>query len=96
MKKEVLTLLGCSGSLGLMLVMGNAANAGTLASQYNGVTAPGTITTHPASQDNSQYSNLDPNSDRVGDMAIAKYGCDCPACRNAVVQMILTGQLRAQ
>jgi hypothetical protein len=37
---------------------------------------------------------VDPNSDTVGDLAIEKFGCDCPPCRSAVMQMLQTGQLR--
>lgn len=40
-----------------------------------------------------RYANLDPASDTVGDLAIAKLRCDCNACRNAVVQLLQSGQL---
>jgi hypothetical protein len=38
-------------------------------------------------------SDLDPDfdSDLVGDMAVDQFGCDCPPCRVAVVQMLQTG-----
>ncbi|MGA7934511.1 MAG: hypothetical protein WCA35_13265, partial [Kovacikia sp.] len=41
----------------------------------------------------AEYATLDPNSDTVGDLAIARFKCDCPACRIAIVQLIQTGQL---
>ena len=39
------------------------------------------------------YAAIDPNSDPVGELAIAKFKYDCPACRVAIVQMLQTGQL---
>jgi hypothetical protein len=36
---------------------------------------------------------LDPMSDTVGDAAVAKFNCDCPPCRMAIVQMVQAGQL---
>ena len=45
------------------------------------------------SQVNPAYAAIDANSDTVGDLAIAKFKCDCPACRVAVVQLLQTGQL---
>lgn len=44
-------------------------------------------------QANSNYASIDPDSDTVGDFAIAKFKCDCPPCRIAVMQMLQTGQL---
>ncbi len=97
MNRDTLTLLGCSGSLAFMLLTGNSAQAGTVSPQYAGYagltkTAAPTVNT-PTSQETPQRSTLDPASDTIGDLAIAKFRCDCMSCRNAVVQMIQSGQL---
>ncbi|MBV9389468.1 MAG: hypothetical protein JOZ78_23855 [Chroococcidiopsidaceae cyanobacterium CP_BM_ER_R8_30] len=96
MKRDTLTLLGCSGSLAFMMLTGNAANASTIPTQDAGFgpTATTTQTVKAAfSQGTSQFSALDLNSDRIGDLAIAKFGCDCPSCRNKIVSMIQNGTL---
>lgn len=98
MNRNALTLLGCSGSLVLMLATGNAAQANPATPLYGDAISKATPTNHQSvatsnPQTNSHYANLDPNSDKVGDLAIAKFHCDCPACRVAVVQMLQTGQL---
>jgi len=45
------------------------------------------------SSDQASFTSVDPDSDTVGDLAIAKFHCDCPPCRMAIVQMLQTGQL---
>lgn len=108
MNKNALTLLGCSGSLAIMLVVADRALADTAkpaaaaVSESAGLvditfSAPQTPT---ASREatlsrsvNPQYANVDLASDTVGDLAIAKFRCDCNACRVAVVQLLQTGQL---
>ena len=95
MERDTLTLLGCSGSLAFMMLTGNAANASTIPTQdagFDSTTATQTIKA-PLSQGTSQFSALDPNSDRIGDLAIARFGCDCPSCRNKIVSMIQNGSL---
>ena len=105
--KNVLTLLGCSGSLAIMVGMSSLAEADTLkpaeatAPETAGFvditfSAPQASAGNQAvtpSQVKSQYANVDPASDTIGDLAIAKFRCDCNACRVAVVQMLQTGQL---
>lgn len=105
MNKNVLTLLGCSSSLAIMLGVANLAEADTTkpvetnASEATGVveitfSAPQAASTvAPLRSVNPQYANVDPASDTIGDLAIAKLRCDCNACRVAVVQMLQTGQL---
>ncbi|MBV8886493.1 MAG: hypothetical protein JO235_21205 [Chroococcidiopsidaceae cyanobacterium CP_BM_RX_35] len=96
MKRDTLTLLGCSGSLAFMMLTGNPANASTIPSQDAGFGPTATTTQTvkaPLAQGNSQFSALDPNSDRIGDLAIAKFGCDCPSCRNKIVSMLQNGSL---
>ncbi len=46
----------------------------------------------PSPSANPQYANVDAASDTVGDLAIAKFRCDCNPCRVAVMQMLQTGQ----
>ena len=96
MNRDALTLLGCSGSFALVLLLGNAANANVLAPQSDSAA----VSTFSASQGNGSVFQVNPDydsvsfdSDTVGDMAIAKFHCDCPACRMAVMQMMQTGQL---
>ncbi len=90
-------MLSCSGSLAFMLLTSSAASASTLASQFGGVVSTKTIAAQtvkaPLSQGYSQPASLDSNSDTVGDLAIAKFGCDCPSCRNRVLSMIQSGRL---
>ncbi len=94
MNKNSLTWIGC-GSLAAILLTSHPANAGTVASQYIDFVRPTTSapTFSTSAQANSQAASLDPNSDTVGDMAIARFGCDCPSCRNQVLQMIQSGRL---
>lgn len=97
MKKDTLTLLGCSGSLAFMILTANAAQAGTVSPQYTGFagsTKTSTSTVNATqSPESNQTATLDPASDTIGDMAIAKFKCDCMACRNAVIQLIRAGEL---
>jgi len=97
MNREALTLLGCSGSLAFVLLAGNAAQAHTAAPQagaFVGAMTPVTQTTDVSVPRTSvQPIAIDPNSDTVGELAIAKFKCDCPACRVALVQLLQTGQL---
>ncbi|MBW4692011.1 MAG: hypothetical protein KME27_09615 [Lyngbya sp. HA4199-MV5] len=108
MNKNALTLLGCSGSLAIMLGMANLAEADTTKPSETKVpetadvveitfSAPQSSFTSqrvaPSSSTNPQNVNVDPASDTVGDLAIAKFRCDCNPCRVAVVQMLQTGQL---
>ncbi|MHC5913311.1 MAG: hypothetical protein ACYTXE_20465 [Nostoc sp.] len=44
-------------------------------------------------QVNPRVFSLDANSDTVGDIAIAKFGCDCSSCRALALQMLQTGKL---
>jgi hypothetical protein len=98
MNRNTLTLLGCSGSLALILATGSAAQADTIAplagdairTAVPTIVQPAATPTRPTS---SSHTTPDADSDTVGDLAIAKFHCDCPPCRTAVVQMLQTGQL---
>ncbi len=90
MKKNVLTLLGCAGSLSIMLLIGNTANANTDTSKPSSY-----VLTSSQSTEDLKTALQDPlNSDRIGDLAISKLGCDCAAHRNAVAEMVKSGLLR--
>jgi hypothetical protein len=106
MNRNVLTLLGCSGSFALTLLVVSPANANAEPLRELVFTAPVANTLQEVktpvakdsidcgcTQDNSKYSSLNVDSDTVGDLAIAKLGCDCAGCRNTVVRMAQTGQL---
>lgn len=106
MNRDILTLLGCSGSLVLTLLAVNPAKANAEPLRELVFTAPAANTSQAektpfaqeninniSTQDNSKYSSLNADSDTVGDLAITKYGCDCAGCRNTVMRMAQTGQL---
>jgi hypothetical protein len=102
MNSNTLSLLGCSGSLAVVLLFGNAANADTLTFPKAAVAVPPAtqnteavlpVTSETPVQVSPQIAAINPNSDTVGDLAIARFHCDCPACRVAIVQMLQTGQL---
>lgn len=106
MNRDTLTLLGCSGSLVLTFLAVNPAKVNAEPLRELVFTAPTANTLQAektpvakdtvdcgCNQDNSKYSSLNADSDTVGDMAIAKYGCDCAGCRNTVMRMAQTDQL---
>ena len=93
MNKNSLTWLGCS-SLAAILLTSHPANAGTVALQELDFVKPTTSApTFSTSAQSNLQTALDPNSDTVGDLAIAKFGCDCPSCRNQALQMVQSGRL---
>ncbi len=97
MNRDTLTFLGCSGSLAFLVITGSGASADTIVPQAATSLPPEiAIQSVAASQSTSQpqFAAFDPNSDTVGDLAIAKFRCDCPACRMAVVQLLQTGQMK--
>ena len=94
MNKNLLTLLGCSGSVALMLLAVNPANASTPISQNRSIEFNGEIAANPdINQDESQSSLPEINSDKIGNLATIKLGCDCTGCRTQVLQMIQQGRL---
>ena len=97
MNRDALTLIGCAGSFALVLMMESAANASVLAPQSDATVIPSLSTSQSnvsgVSQVNPGYASVSFDSDTVGDLAIAKFHCDCPACRMAIMQMMQTGQI---
>ena len=97
MKKDILTVLGCSSSLVFAVLTTHPAAANTLtpnsvgsiSTRSNGIP----VTKVSVLQKKAQFTSLDPMSDTIGDVAIDKLGCDCPGCRTQVMQMIQSGQL---
>ena len=93
MNKNLLTLLGCSGSVALMLLAVNPANAST-PSQSRSIHSNSEIAVNPdINQDESQSSLPEIKSDKIGELALIKLGCDCAGCRTQVLQMIQQGRL---
>ena len=93
MNKNLLTLLGCSGSVALMLLAVNPANAST-PSQSRSINSNSEIAVNPGTnQDESQSSLPEIKSDKIGELALIKLGCDCAGCRTQVIQMIEQGRL---
>ena len=99
MNKDKLTLLGCSSSLVFMLLASNTANAGSrvlkdiIDIEFR---APNVETVNTPVAEDPQHpiqDALNVNSDTIGDLAAAKFGCDCAGHRNQVVQMLQTGTL---
>jgi hypothetical protein len=93
MNQNILSCLGCSGSLAVLLLVGNAANAAPLPQQISNSASIAENAENATPQSNLRYASIDPDSDTVGDLAIAQFKCDCPACRIAIVQMLQAGQL---
>ena len=107
MSKLILALLGCVNFLSLTFWMSNASAQTPLPTvvikqtqqpkvnpnQITDTTAtPAKRVTRVIYIDPRAFS-LDANSDTVGDVAIAKFGCDCGNCRGMALQMLQTGQL---
>lgn len=94
MDKDALTLLGCSSSFALMLLAVNATDAETVVPQNLGAntrtTAAQTVKA-PIYQESPSFSPASPKS--IEELAIAKFGCDCPGCRARVAQMVQQGSL---
>ncbi|MEL6441437.1 MAG: hypothetical protein AAFQ80_19560 [Cyanobacteria bacterium J06621_8] len=91
MNQKLLTILGCSSSVALSLVNGDAASAKEyiftapeLDSQL--VKIPQSDTDYPFIDCScSEYdAETAAELDREGDQAIELYGCDCAGCRNLV------------
>ena len=90
MNKKLLTVLGCSGSVAIMLTANSAQ-----ATEYV-FTAPETdsqVANIPERETDypfidcscSEYdAETAAEQDRQGDKAIKLYGCDCAGCRNLV------------
>jgi len=51
------------------------------------------VTSEISVQVSPRVAAIDLNSDTVGDLAIAKFKYDCPACRVAIMQMLQISQL---
>ncbi|OCR01160.1 hypothetical protein BCD67_17480 [Oscillatoriales cyanobacterium USR001] len=94
MNQNLLTLLGCSSSIALMLLTANPAHANTVTTQNGGAEDPATIAIEIEIVGESQEQwgtdspSLDIYSDRIGDRAILELGCDCAGCRTQVSKMI--------
>ena len=91
MNKQILTVLGYSGSIALGLLSGDVARANT-ANEYV-FTAPDIESAIPKSEADypfydcscSEYDAATVEEiDRQGDKAIDLYGCDCAGCRRLV------------
>jgi len=94
MNKNLLTLLGCSGSVALMLLAVNPAHASTPISPNPSIDPNGQIAVNAGiNQDESQSSLPEINSDKIGDLAVITLGCDCAGCRTQVLQTIQQGRL---
>ena len=94
MNKQLLTVLGCSGSIAFTLAGANAAEANT-ANEYvfkspeistELAEVPKSETDYPFYDCScSEYDSATIEKiDQEGDEAIAAYGCDCAGCRRMV------------
>jgi hypothetical protein len=93
MNRNVLTMLGCSGSLVLILATSTVAQTDSLSAPSGNSMAslPMTIAQGVDSIASSSANFLAVGNDTVGDFAQSKFGCDCSSCRNLALQMILKG-----
>jgi hypothetical protein len=87
MTKNLLTVLGCSGSIALTLGIGEAAQGNNVSPIRELVF---TASDSPEMVAEDEFDCLCTgeategdflNNDRLGDAAIAQYGCDCAGCR---------------
>lgn len=91
MNRQILTLLGCSGSIALTIAGADAVNAKEYvftAPQLNSQATeiPQSETDYPFADCSCQEYDAETAAelDREGDKAIQLYGCDCAGCRNLV------------
>jgi hypothetical protein len=88
MNKLFLMLLGCLTFCSLIITATQPVSAGPLNSvQYVEITKSGSpqgLNLNPISPDEQSLNN----DDRIGDLAISKFGCDCAGCRRAIAQML--------
>ncbi len=79
-----------------MLLTSTAANAGTIASQDLvdiEFRAPSVESVAQEDPPHPLQDALDTRSDAIGDLAVAKFGCDCAGCRNQVIEMVQADNL---
>lgn len=85
MRKDLLTLLGCSGSIAISLMSVSSASANNLSVREYVFTSPneGTLlAVESPSEDLANCACQNPDLvDAEGDLAISLYGCDCSAHR---------------
>jgi hypothetical protein len=101
MKKDLLTLLGCSSSIALTLMTVSPASANSVPIKEYVFTSANEGTEVLAVEQPTEnliadvdLSNCGCNApdlsvtDAEGDLAIANYGCDCAGCRFLVQNMV--------
>lgn len=101
MKADALTLLGCSGSVALMLMAGAPAqaNTDTIPLRQLDFVSPEALQQDSADGFGCSCSQSETESpgqaiaDLEGDLAIAQWGCDCAGCRYMVRDMIASGEI---
>jgi len=91
MNLDKLTILGCSTSMVLLLAANQPAEASLGPVSHSPVISPAGVT---QIAQNAEAVNVDVDSDTVGDLAVEKFGCDCPPCRNQVMQLLQSGTLK--
>ncbi len=97
MNKIALTLLCCSSFFALTVLNVNPAFAKKLSPQdlANPLKAGDTQTVNvPVSQEYPQSPSMRSlQTERIKQLAMQKFGCDCPGCQALASQMLLQGQL---
>ena len=98
MKKSSLALLSSPALLATFLVSGNPAfaNTNSISSSTNKdpdtyaesvvITKTTTESNNQSLSDQNDRANV-LNSDRVSDLAVQKFGCDCMGCRQATLSL---------
>lgn len=91
MQKNILTIVGCSGSLALSLMSGYTAQANTVEYVFTAPDANEEVVVNSSEGDFD--CGCQASEDREGDLAITLLGCDCAGCRNIVRSMKQPGVL---
>ncbi len=94
MRKDSLTLLGCTGSIAFVLIMGGSAKA-LMPPNFGGDINPRTrIQTNPMStyQEDAPVAKQATEA-KLKQLAQAQFGCICANCIGRVRQMIQEGTL---
>ncbi len=92
MNRNLLTVMGCSTSLAVLLATGHTAQAGTPTDLSDSAVVQSAPALFEVTFQAEKAEKIDPDSDTIGDLAIEKFRCDCPSCRVAVVQMLQSSQ----
>lgn len=90
--RDLLTLLGCSGSL-LVVLAGSPAKAILPPGAMDSIKSDIPTVTQPIAQEEAPQVSTQATTDRFKQLAASVFGCTCANCLNAVKQMVQQGSL---